>query len=393
MTPHSQRRTSFRVTAMVGSAVILALALGYHGLTREPSRSPVALSGAQPAAAVESDHFSLEKKPVTPAPGATSAPDTDDQPSLAGEQPFWEQEVKARLIQVRDQFAEDAQFPAYARPIRSAEELAKYQPNRAFETATPTDFEDPSAPSLSLVLTQQRYAEDEPVVAMATINGLDASADSRVTARIVANRRVLAQASGVAESGEPARRYRVTFDRLDALRESGASDLVLIAEFAIDGDRFEVSAPFSVVNTVAIVDEVGRAEVVGEHLKIPVSITVAEAGLHKLTANLYDAKSGQPVVHLSSRGELPDPGGVIMLKAHIASLKVMGREGPYLLGDIALQRLPSAPRFLTEYGRALQETYPVDGFPFRDYQDVPYQDEKIQSRLEFLTQIGGDTQR
>jgi hypothetical protein len=78
----------------------------------------------------------------------------------------------------------------------------------------------------------------------------------------------------------------------------------------------------------------------------------------------------------------------MQLQAHIASLKVAGDPGPYILKDISFTRMPSPPDFSTEYGNAAQDSYSVNGYAFDEYDDVPYVDEEANKRLELLREIG-----
>lgn len=306
------------------------------------------------------------------------------------EPPFFETEVKARLTQVRDQFAEDIQYPPFSRPIRNAQELAKYQPNRSSESATPTDFDNPEAPGLSLQMSKYRFTEGEAVEALARISDLDSSRYSRVSARIMSGRKVLARVRDVSASGIQAHHYPILFDQPEALTQSAGNDFVLIADFEIDGEHFEVAAPFSYVSAVALIETVQPASVVGATLQIPVQILVSQPGLHKLTANLYDAASGQPLLNLSSRELLENDQPLLTLRAHITALRAMGKEGPYELRDLSLQRLPTAPRYLTEFGSSVSDSFAVTGFPFTDYEDQPYENERARARLDFLSRIGGE---
>ncbi len=70
------------------------------------------------------------------------------------------------------------------------------------------------------------------------------------------------------------------------------------------------------------------------------------------------------------------------------TLKKMGHEGPYELKDIKLIRSPSAPKYLTQQGLVEVASFSIAGFPFSEYEDIPYVDEQAQARLDFLTQLG-----
>ena len=106
-------------------------------------------------------------------------------------------------------------------------------------------------------------------------------------------------------------------------------------------------------------------------------------------AALEVADTGKPLVHITAEKELLIENDFILLKSHIVSLKAAGSEGPYILKDFTLIRMPSAPTFMTEYGKVPEEGIAINGFSFSEYRDEPYEDAEAKERLEFLSKLGG----
>lgn len=314
------------------------------------------------------------------------------------ENPFEGQEVKARLQQVAEQFAEEIKYPTFSKPIRNQHELSKYLPNRSISSSLPINLLDVNAapvedgPRISLKTSKFKYYDDETIAAEAKVSGLEAINTVSVSAYAMADRKIITRASEVTETSTDAHpndhHYRIEFGDINHSDLDHSGDIDVVAEFTIDGQIYQVSSLVRYPTIVASLDRIGSAEVQEEYLVIPAFINTTSPGIHAVSGNLYDAKSGTPLVHLNAIEELGTESDVIFLKAHIAALKKMGYEGPYELKDISLARGPSAPDYVSAEGLVDFDSVAVTGFPFSDYQDIPYIDERAQARLEFLTQLG-----
>ncbi|MFV1873136.1 MAG: hypothetical protein ACMZ64_07435 [Oleiphilus sp.] len=316
----------------------------------------------------------------------------------ADENPFEGQEVKVRLQQVAEQFAEEIRYPAFSKPIRNKYELIKYLPNRSIESSRPINLEDVDAevnedsPRISLKSSKFRYYQGEQVLAEAQVTGIEETSSISLSAYVMSERKVIASAVDVSrlstDHDQSSKGYSIRFADLSHLSSGHDGDMDVVAEFTIDGQSYPVSTLIRYPKVVATLESVGSAEVQDEYLMIPINIKTSSPGLFSISGNLYDAESDTPLVHLNAIEELSAESGVIQLKAHIVALKKMGHEGPYELKDISLSRGPSEPNFVMEQGRVDIETASVAGFSFSDYEDVPYVDERAQARLNFLTQLG-----
>lgn len=322
----------------------------------------------------------------TPLP-ATGKAEADADYDYEQEDLYSNREVKARLAQVADIYAEQIQYPAFSMPIQNQEALRKYLPNRSIDAERPLDMEEENSPRLRLQTDKHQYFTGDIIKVTVSVTGLTGDPSVKVGARLVAQGQTLATA-GPDAVDQQAGIYRMSFADLDAIADSGTGVLRVVARINIDGEAYEIGTPVSYTANVATVTDVDMAQVSGEYLNIPVKVTTTKPGYHELGANLYSAQSYKPLVHLTAQQELLTTNGLMQLQAHIASLKVGGDPGPYLLKDISFTRMPSPPDFITEYGNASQDSYPVNGYAFDQYDDVPYADEEALKRLELLRQLG-----
>ncbi|MDG9671616.1 hypothetical protein ONV78_28025 [Hahella sp. CR1] len=373
---------------VLACGAIAALALSYFFFGGQGVDIPDAEAAVTPA--VETPPVAAATTAPTGSVVALSQPSPSmtadaEEEAEAGENPFFEKEVKARLTQVADQYQDQIQYPSFSNPIRDKEALAKYLPNKSVAAGMPLDFKDPNSPRISLETTKSQYFIGEDVVASVSVTGLNAGSTVEADGRLVEQAETLAVTKGVQRSGSV---FNLTFSGSDpALTEAG-SDLRVIANLTINGRVFEIGTPVTYTPSVAQVTYVDAAEVRGAYLYIPVHVQVNAPGFHEISAILYSADANEPLVHLSAQEEIQVENGLVYLRAHIAALKQKGDAGPYRLRDISLTRMPAPPTYQTEYGSVAKASFAVNGFPFSDYDDVPYVDEDAQKRLEFLRQLG-----
>ena len=295
--------------------------------------------------------------------------------------------LRARLAQVADDYAEQIQYPDTSLPIRNQEALSKYLPNKGFETERPIDVANESGPSIHLRTNKQQYFNGETIEASVSLSGLTDQHWIMVQLRLIGQGQELIRSEPMS-GNQQASSYLLRLTDVSALPSAEPEMYRVVANINIDGQSYEIGTPVTLVPSVSEVTLVDTARISNEYLEIPVHISTTQPGYHELSANLYSQTSEQPLIHLSAQTELLDSDSVMALKAHVAALKVSGDSGPYWLKDIALQRMPSAPQFITEYGHASQQVYEVNGFDLDRYDDTPYVDEEANERLQFLRQLG-----
>jgi hypothetical protein len=301
--------------------------------------------------------------------------------------PFFEKETKARLIQIADSFSEDIKYPSYSKPIRNNHELKKYIPNQSIASSVALSSKQDNSPRMSIKSSKHQYFKGETIDSLASIEGLNTDKSVSVSARLVKSGQIISRAQGIKSEKNP-HSFTISFGSEQTSEQHESGLLRVIAKFKVNNQSYEIGTPVNYVNIVASIDHIGAAQVTESFLDIPVYITTSQLGFHQISANLYNATTGEALLHLSAEKELLSDRDFISLKAHISALKAMKHEGPYELKDLSLTRMPSRPNFTTEYGNIPQSSFIVTGFPFTDYEDVPYVDEQAKGRLEFLTQLG-----
>ncbi|MBK8972503.1 MAG: hypothetical protein IPM37_14590 [Hahellaceae bacterium] len=370
----------------VAGLALIAYALGGRIETErfnQPQNKFVSSVPSEDSTGKVSPAESLTQTAKAPAPPVAVPDAPADQ--VAPEFPYTEVEVKARLAQVAQTYAEQIQYPSFSRPITDRTALEKYLPNQSSDVSAPLDPNDPNSPTFSLKTDKVTYFVGEPILALVSVQSKSQIGGlSSVAGRLVEQGQALQETQGSASGKDYLLHF--TTDQVQPRNPSG--ELRVVVNFSLNGQAHEIGTPITLVDSVAEVGDVGQARVNEEYLEIPVDITARKPGYHQLSANLYDELSGKPVVHLSAEHDVRSTQDTLVLKAHIRALKAAGSSGPYQLRDVSLERMPAPPEFTTEYGRASDAGYPVAGFPFDAYKDIPYVDEDAEERLAFLRDMG-----
>jgi hypothetical protein len=298
----------------------------------------------------------------------------------------FDEDIKLKLQRISSAYESQAQYPSFSVPINPDELASKYLPDNPVANDLPAKLTDPNSPTLSIKTNQSRYYYGDALTAQVEIQGLSSDEHSAVSARLVSDQQILAHATVFPVEGSE-HSYVLDFSELRLTDVDWKQELTVDVEFQFLGETYQRGSSIEYLTTIASVDQVASAEVYEDFLTIPVYISTEKSGYHRVRANLYDAKSGTPLVHLRAEGSI-EGSGALTLKAHIAALKHAGSEGPYELRDISLQRLPSKPDYITEFGRVEQTSFQVEGYSFSEYLDRPYHNEKAQRIAKELRRLG-----
>lgn len=299
----------------------------------------------------------------------------------------FDDEMKMKLQKISEAYDAQAQYPSFSTPINPDELASKYLPDIPIANELPAKLTDPNSPTLSIKPNQLRFFYGDHLVVDAEISGLSEDENSAVSARLVSNGETLAHATVIAKE-DGAHQYQLDFSELRFDDVEWKRELTIDTEFQFLGETYQRGTSIEYLATVAQVEQVAPSEIHDEYLHIPVYISTEKPGYHRLRANLYESETGRPLVNLRAEEQVDGRSGVLILKAHIAALKEAGSEGPYELKDISLQRLPSKPDFITEFGRVDQDAYDVEGYNFSEYLDKPYVNEKAQRIANELRRLG-----
>ena len=332
--------------------------------------------------------YSMQDKPAPTVPEPSAAAPEQLPGTLQTEAGLdFEPEIKQRLLELSDSYEEQVQYPDFSLPIDKADLDSQYLPDIAVANELPARIGDPGSPGLSIKTSRLRYFPGDQMTAIATIPGLPDTEASSIRSRILLQGEALSSASVTPRDDGP-HSYDMDFGSLQLDEVAEMTELMLHTEFTFQGETYERLTSIEYVPTIAELDGVGAASVAGEYLEIPVEISTDKPGYHRIKANLYDAATGEPLVHLRAEGSLESSNGVLVLRAHIAALKKAGSEGPYELKDLGLQRLPSEPDYITEYGHIEQDVFSITAFSFKLYSDQPYRNEKTQRIAKELRRLG-----
>lgn len=296
-------------------------------------------------------------------------------------------EMKQRLLTISEAYEEQIQYPSFSRPIKAEELERKYMPDVAIANELPARLSDADSPTLSIKPSKMRYFSGDEIEAHASITGLSEEASSHIVASLKADGALVGHAI-VSPLPEQAHAYQLSFQTINSDEFTPHQELTIDTEFQFQGERYQRGTSIEYVSTIASIDQIAPASVDAEYLTIPVYISTEKPGFHRIKGNLYDAQTDQPLIHLRDEAELDSQYGTLTFQAHISALKDAGSEGPYVLKDLSLQRLPSEPEYITEFGRVDVSDIEIDQFSFSEYNDQPYVNEKAQRIAQELRRLG-----
>ena len=321
----------------------------------------------------------------------TSSKDTSISRALSAE--------KQGLMQIAQQYEAAIAYPSYSRPIRNEDDLYKYLPNQSVASEVDLDPQSSDSTKVMLKLGKFQYQNDENIEALIQLSLAESVAelvdDLSISASIVQldtgkfheeNKLKQVQAKKLEDQST----YQVKFAAQELARNAepyAVTALQLVIEFDLDGQLYRVASPFEIHSKVAELTDVGASVVAEEHLLIPLYNESDLPGYYRISANLYDEVTGEALVHLSERVRISSSKEQVNLKAHIAALKKKESFSAYLLKDINISRLATAPHYRTMKGSSRYLEYRVNAFPQSAFLDKPYIDKTAQKRLEFLQQL------
>lgn len=406
------RKPSYTMLLVATMTVTMLAAYYWFDQWRDGTAGPVEVTADAAAKAnAPSDNTGAPSAPAGAGSSVQSVPDkaasssvtSDEAPDYAAMHDALAEQLAENLPTLRSQYAEANRYPPGSQPIRSAAELAQYQPHRSTDVSAPFPGEVPGDDvGLSLQLDRYQYFEGDRIAAAAT---LSASAANSLTAAEVtfllkdADGNILltqpAQSDAAGGGGMTLSERGVMASAVllpPATTASGELFVEALALFSTSAGTGERSAsliaPLRYDTAVARLTAVLPSHVEGPELVVPLQFSVRQPGYYFVEANLYSRQTNRPLLHLQSEGRLELPGGLQSLRAHIAALKAGGDEGPYLLKDFRIERAAEAGESADLPGSAPKQQYAVEGFSFSSYTDLPYEDPLAEERAEFLEKLG-----
>ncbi len=373
-------------------AFILWLLLIYSS---EPAQSRAATTPpTAPEEPVGSPVHLVDPGSPEDSPGATvhhderTEAEPDPQRSLTDEQAssVFQAALKEQYLQVASHYEQSMRFPAYSTPL-STSDWGQLNPNAFVPQKKSLGNSNDLEVEILLPTFIVHKHQSLPVTVQVTSRNTPVS---QVDAMLLANTGGQRTQIQLSSSADGSSHFQGNFTTAQ-LQKLTAGEYQIQAQLRLDDGRTaSTGMPFKLVDTDAFLTTVGASYVETAHLMIPVEFAVARPGYYQVAGNLFDAQTGQPVTHLSTRMMLTEETPTGVLKVHAETLRHKGLAGPYTLTQLNIKRLPAHPGDATGYGASTQAHFPVNGFPLESYSNTPYQNTQNERRLNFLRQLAGE---
>ncbi len=303
---------------------------------------------------------------------------------------YQDEQIKAQIMQVAEAYAETAKYPHFSQPITNPDQVAMPQPFQFTEVDTPFPVDSQEQPlRLSLATNKSQYFLGDIIVARLIVRNAPDNAGVEVSAilasLIVGDTDVEVQFDLVEDS---ANEYRANIDLSAVSAEELGAELLLKVSVDIDDEALATTVGIRYDSAAARLTNISYVRVQGEYLDIQLQYSVQTEGYFFTNAVLQDAVSGKPLLRLQAEGAMTGNNNFKTMRAHIQALKAAGSEGPYLLTNITGYRGAERGESLDTPISSAQQSYQIQGYRFDLYDDVEFEDELAEERIEFLTKLG-----
>jgi hypothetical protein len=293
---------------------------------------------------------------------------------------------QAQFSQIADTYMDTAQFPVGSQPIRNPNDVYEPAPFEDAKFSIPFPMQGGGTLNVKLALDKFQYFQGETIDVQLTVNGAPSSAYVEVTSELASSKKDLQ--TPVELNSSNGSFFIGSVDTSSISDSEFTPEMLFKALVKVDGEEFFITQGFRYFQSSADVVGIGRVEVNGANLDIPVKLDVDESGYYFLRAVLEDAQTGKPLVSLQSEGRFSKGSRKLLLQAHIQALKFSASEGPYNLRNIKLYRGADENEDFDVPGKSLEKSYAVPGFSFDQYDDVKHVDPIALERAEFLRSLG-----
>ncbi|RMF14456.1 MAG: hypothetical protein D6758_11495 [Gammaproteobacteria bacterium] len=294
--------------------------------------------------------------------------------------------MKAELAQIAQAYEAASRYPSFSQPVFSKEALEQFMPETPSAVSLPFPRED-GRPGVRISLSLDRYQYFPADTLLWKLDLQDPegrkSWQARLSVRalsgavLIPEQAVADVVQGVLSLPEP---------------QPGVTEYQLQVRIESEGERYFISAPFRLNPAVARINGLSWAHQDGPWLNMALSTDVFLPGYYFLSANLYNAMNGEPVVHLEAEQRLAAGSTTMTLKAHGSALRARGDAGPYVLKDIRLIRGAEEGEPEDLAGQPPGAPVPVPGFALDTWDDTPWEDPEAAERTEFLKKLAGFSQ-
>ncbi len=321
----------------------------------------------------------IDTLPTKPQTLKTDAPMEDEYPSDGAI-------FNAQFSQIADNYMDTAQFPVGSQPIRNPADVYEPAPFEEAQFSIPFPMQGGGTLKVSAALDKFLYFSGDTIAIKVTVKGAPVNAYVEVDSQFSSSKEDLQ--TPVELSSNNGALFEGSVDTSTISDSSFTPEMLFKALIKVDGEEFFITQGFRYFQASAEVVGIGRVEVSGANLDIPVELDVEESGYYFIRAVLEDTETKKPLIALQSEGRLSKGSRKLMLQAHIQALKFSGSEGPYNLTNIKLYRGANEDEEFDVPGKAREQKFKVQGFSFDRYDDVQHIDPIALERAEFLRSLG-----
>lgn len=371
---------------------LIALVSVYLWVAMEETAPEVSVTATELSPVVNQQVLSspmIEKAPVAKTVKAVQTLENTDNEArgiLPGEvESKFKETMKVQLNQVARAYEQNMRYPPYSIPL--SEESWDLKHPRAFVTnQLPVRGSDGVTAAIHLkdyvVFEGQPFQID---LAIESNKVMPALYDLKV--EILEDYQPLVQlAMRQVDQSDHKIQYQGNYQPTPEQSASWGLDLQIRATLSMGQGETVLISPVKYSHRNAVLTGADTSYPQGTDLVIPLRFEVIQAGRYQVRANLYDAQ-GQSLSHLVMKGNLTPESPLLSLRVHSQILRDQNAQGPYLLKEFNITKVPIRPGDKTGFALSELEEIPVQGFPLDSYDDEPYENSADQERLAFLKQL------
>jgi hypothetical protein len=369
-------------TKFIAAILLLGVAGIIYGFVSSDDEIDFAVNAKAPAAAAPID----TRLPSGPAESGLKVPSGEIQEINIYE----DEQIKAQFIQVAEAYTEAAKYPYFSQPITNPDQVAVPKPFEFTEVDIPFPVDSQDRPlRLSLATDKGQYFLGDIIVARLILRNAPDNAvvevDAILASLTVGDTDVEIKFALVEGSNNE---YRANIDLSMMAQEEIGAELLLKVSVDVNEEQLATTIGIRYDSAAARLTNISYARVQGEYLDIQLQYSVQASGYFFTSAVLQDAISGQPLLRLQAEGAMTESNNFMTMRAHVQALKAAGSEGPYLLTNITGYRGAERGESLDTPISSAKQNYQVQGYRFDLYDDVEFEDELAQERIDFLTKLG-----
>ncbi|MEM7360741.1 MAG: hypothetical protein AAF431_16745 [Pseudomonadota bacterium] len=303
--------------------------------------------------------------------------------------PYEDEAIRAQMMQVADLYEDTSKYPHFSQPITNPDTVKEIEPFEETETDTPFPSDEYDEPIRLLAsVDRYQYFQGETISVRLRIVGAPSDTFINASATVGAAQNDAPLSTPLNPTSSNYTEFVGSLDTNVVPAHLLTTEMLLKVNVTIGEESMFTTVPFRYSQASAQLVTVPYSRIESEYLLIPLQYTVYRPGYYFANAILDDAGTGQPLLRLQAEGPMNQGNGVLMLKAHVRALKKMGSSGPYTVRSVKTYRGAEDGEVYDLPASGVRQRFEVQGFPFEQYEDSPYQDELAAERLEFLRNLG-----